>query len=106
MAEVVLAPEAIADLVDIYRFICDREGAEQAQAVLSRLERKVKSLADLPLRGKLPEELAPFGNKRIREVQEAPWRLFYYLEGETVVVLNVLDGRRMLDELLQQRLLQ
>ncbi len=105
MAEVVLTPEAIEDILEIYGYILERDGAEQAESILARLERRVRDLGALGLRGKFPEELAPFGNRKIREVQEAPWRIFYRPEGGKVFVLGVLDGRRSLREMLEQRLL-
>ena len=105
MAEVILTPEALGDILEIYNYICERDGAEQAEAILNRLEKKVYSLDTLALRGKLPEELAPFGNRKIREVQEAPWRIFYRAEADEVFVLSVLDGRRAMAELLLLRLI-
>jgi plasmid stabilization system protein ParE len=41
-----------------------------------------------------------------REVQCAPWRIFYYIGGNRVGIVAVLDGRRNVGVLLQQRLLQ
>ena len=104
MAEVVLTPEAIEDILEIYGYILERDGAEQAESILARLERRVRDLGALGLRGKFPEELAPFGNRKIREVQETPWRIFYRIEQNEVFVLAVLDGRRSMAELLLERL--
>lgn len=105
MADVVLTPEAIEDILEIYGYILERDGKEQAESILGRLEGRVRALGALSLRGKFPEELVPFGNRKIREVQEAPWRIFYRPEGAQVFVLGVLDGRRTLREMLEQRLL-
>jgi len=106
MAKVIVTPEAVEDILEIYNYILDRDGEEQAEAILGRLEEKVHSLDKLALRGKLPEELVPFGNRKIREVQEAPWRIFYRPEREEIFVLSVLDGRRAVKEMLENRLLQ
>ena len=104
MAKVILTPEAIEDILEIYNYILDRDGSKQAEAILNRLERRVYSLDALALRGKFPEELAPFGNRQIREVQETPWRIFYRVGKEDVFVVSVLDGRRAMAELLLERL--
>ena len=104
MAKVSLTPEAIEDILEIYKYILERDGEEQAETILNRLEKKAYSLDKLPLRGKLPEELVPFGNRTIREVRESPWRIFYRTEADEVFVLNVLDGRRAMVELLLLRL--
>lgn len=100
MAKVILTPEAIEDILEIYAYILERDGEERAQTILKRLEQTAYSLDTLPMRGKLPEELVPFGNRNIREVQETPWRIFYRVEKDKVFVLDILDGRRSLAELL------
>jgi toxin ParE1/3/4 len=41
-----------------------------------------------------------------REVIERPWRILYRIDGDTVLVLAVLDGRRELRSLLLERLLR
>lgn len=104
MAEVILTPEAIEDILEIYAYIEGQDGKEQAEIILARLETRIYSLATLAMRGKLPEELAAFGNGKIRELQEPPWRIFYRPEKGEVFVLSVLDGRRGMEELLLERL--
>lgn len=106
MAKVILSPEAIEDIFEIYDYIYEQDGEEQANIVLGRLEKKIYSLESLAMRGKLPEELIPFGNRKIREVQETPWRIFYRPENDEVFVLSVLDSRRSIAELLVERLVR
>ena len=65
----------------------------QAKNILNRLEACIQTLATLAMRGRLPEELTAFGNTKIREIQEFPWRIFYRPESDEVFVLIVLDGR-------------
>ncbi|MDL2267232.1 type II toxin-antitoxin system RelE/ParE family toxin [Desulfovibrio sp. OttesenSCG-928-G15] len=104
MYKVTLTPEAIADILEVYDFILPRDGTEQAEAILARLERSAYSLEKLPMRGKLPNELVPFSNSKIRELQDTPWRIFYRVDGKDVFILAVLDGRRAIEELLLERL--
>ncbi len=104
MAEVILTPEAIEDILEIYAYILERDGEERAEVILNRLEKTAYSLDTLSMRGKLPEELVPFGYRKIREIQETPWRIFYRTEKHEVFVLAVLDGRRAIAELLLERL--
>lgn len=104
MAKVILTPEAIEDILAIYNYILERDGEERAESILSRLEKQAHSLNKLVQRGKFPDELVPFGNRKIREVQETPWRIFYRIEKNEVFVLAVLDGRRSMAELLLERL--
>lgn len=104
MAEVTLTPEAVNDLIGIYSYVYEHDSQEQAENILNRLEERIQTLATLAMRGKLPEELTPFGNHKIREIQESPWRIFYRPEKDEVFVLSVLDGRRAMAELLLERL--
>lgn len=104
MAKVILTPEAIEDILEIYNYILERDGEERAESILNRLEKQAYSLNKLVQRGKFPDELVPFGNRKVREVQETPWRIFYRIEKNEVFVLAVLDGRRSMAELLLERL--
>ena len=104
MAKVILTPEAIEDILEIYNHILERDGEERAESILGRLEKRAYGLDKLALRGKFSEELVPFANRKVREVQETPWRIFYRIEKDEVFVLAVLDGRRSMAELLLERL--
>ena len=104
MAKVTLAPEAIEDILEIYAYLLDRDGKEQAGEVLERLEKS--ALEKLSTRGKLPEELIPFGNNKIHAIQVAPLRIFYRAEPDAVFVLAVLDGRRNIAQVLAERLVR
>lgn len=104
MYKVIISPAAIDDLMGIYLYILENDGEEQAEDILTKLQDRILSLEQFPLRGKLPEELSPFGNTAIRELQEPPWRVFYRPEEHEVYVLSVLDGRRSMADLLLERL--
>jgi len=106
MAKVILTPEAIEDILEVYNYILEQDGEERAETILNRLEKAACSLETLPLRGKLPEELVPFGNRTVREIQETPWRIFYRPEEKEIFVLRVLDGRRSVKEILEKHVLQ
>jgi toxin ParE1/3/4 len=104
MVKVILTPEAVEDILEIYNYILERDGEERAESILNRLEKQAYSLDKLVQRGKFPDELVPFGNRKVREVQETPWRIFYRIDKNDVFVLAVLDGRRSMAELLLERL--
>lgn len=104
--EVVVSDEAENDLDAIYDFIALADGVEQAVRIQDRLMNEISSLETLPGRGKCPPEMLTLGITDYHEVQSAPWRIFYYISQERVGVVAVLDGRRNVGVLLQQRLLQ
>ena len=65
-----------------------------------------ESLETLPERGRTPPELRFINDRTWREVQESPWRLLYRIPGKTVEIHGVVDGRRSLEDILMERLLQ
>ena len=104
--EVVVSEAAEQDLDGIYDFIAVADGVEQAARIQDRLMEEIVSLAKFPARGKCPPEMLTLGIADYRELQCAPWRIFYYISRNRVAVVAVLDGRRNVSVLLQQRLLQ
>ena len=103
---VLLVDLAEQDLVEVYRWVAAHESVERAEEVLSRLEDACRALGQLPTRGRVPPELARIGVTNYRQVTSKPWRIFYAIEGNTVFVAAVLDGRRDMQTLLERRLLR
>jgi plasmid stabilization system protein ParE len=99
------AEAAVRDLEELVSFIA-MDSELEADRVLSRLEGRSATLASSPGRGRLVPELARFGMRRWRELAVRPYRLIYRIEGDTVNVLAVFDGRRDLEDLLLERLLR
>ena len=104
--EVLLADDAQNDLLEIYRYVAFNDSLEKADQLLDKLEELVQALDSLPTRGPIPPELARIGVTDYREVHFKPYRVIYRIEGQRVFVYCVLDGRRDLQSLLEQRLLR
>jgi len=75
-----------------------------AKRLLRSLQKKAASLETFPLRGRAVPELADLQLTQFRELLSPPYRLLYRVEERQVFVLAVLDGRRRLDDLLLERL--
>lgn len=101
-----LADGAVQDLDGILHYLDQHVGSRHAGRLLDRLESTFESLAEFPLRGRCPMELADLGILDYREVLVRPYRVIYQVSGESVVVLVIADGRRDMQTLLQRRLLQ
>lgn len=104
--EIAISEDAENDLDAIYDVIAVSDGAGQAARIQDRLMEEILSLRDLPARGKCPPEMLRVGITDYREIQCPPWRIFYCISQHRVGVVAVLDGRRNVGVLLQQRLLQ
>ena len=104
--EVVVAPEAVDDLVGIHGCIAEMESKERADHVRDRVLDVCASLASLPGRGHHPPELARLGMLEYRELHWRPFRVIYEASDDVVTVHAILDGRRDLQALLRERLLR
>jgi len=103
--EVRWAESAVRDLEDIAAYIAATSSGD-ALAVVNRLSKQAESLVRLPARGRVVPELLQFGLKEWRELLSGPYRVIYRIDGSTVFVLAVLDGRRDLEDLLLERLVR
>jgi len=103
---VFVVEEAEQDLQEIYRYVLRCDSPEKAERLLANLEKTIMNLDALPLRGPIPSELERVGVLEYREVFFKPYRIIYQVMERAVYVYCVLDGRRDLQDLLQERLLR
>ena len=101
-----LIVDAENDLLDICRYAALHDSKEKAARLLDHLEKTIMKLETLPLRGHYPPELERIGLLEFREVFFKPYRIVYQVVQKEVYVHCVLDGRRDLQEILQQRILR
>ena len=96
---------AAKDLEEIVSFISEDSPAN-ARSVFHRIRKRAQTLRSLPDRGRYLPELLDFGLRTWRELVVDPYRLIYRIEGTTVFVNAVLDGRRDLRDVLLNRLVR
>ena len=104
--KVYIIEDAEQDIVDIYDYIALADSIEKAKYVLQNIEEKCLSLSNLPNRGHIPPELERVGIFEYREIHFKPYRIIYQVIDLKVYVHCVLDGRRELQKLLENRLLR
>ena len=103
---VVWTEVATRDVERLATYLLD-EAPARAEQILDRTVSRGESLEVLPHRGRTPPELRAIGDRRWREVQEPPWRIIYKIAGKkTVEIHGVFDGRRNLEDVLMERILQ
>ncbi len=101
---VVVDIEAEDDLFDIYSYVALNDSIERADKLYSSLRRTCYKLKTLPLRGNIPPELFEIGVTEFRELHFNPYRIIYSIESASVYVHCILDGRRDVQTILQERL--
>lgn len=103
---VVFDRDAEDDLFDIYAFVAMSDSVERADKLFDALRQTCLKLRKLPHRGNIPPELFEIGIRDFRELHYKPYRIIYSFESATVFVHCILDGRRDIQDLLQERLLR
>ena len=99
-------PQAKKDINEICIYIAVNDSLDQSINVLDRLEASILKLQEFPTRGHIPPELRSTGIKKYLEIHYKPYRIIYEIEGRIVYVHAILDGRRNVNEILQDRLLR
>jgi len=92
MAEVIWTEPALNDLDAIADYIA-LDDPIAARDLVQRIFKHVDQLISHPDSGSKPRELP---GRRYRQIVEAPCRVFYRCDGETVYVLYVMRGERRL----------
>ena len=104
--DVVVTAGAERDIEDIVRYVADYDGSIHAERVLAAFELACGRLGSFPERGNAPKELQIVGIKEFREVHFKPYRIIYCVDGKTIIIVCVADGRRDMQSLLQRRVLR
>lgn len=103
---VYLIEDVEKDLFDVYRYVAQNDSIEHTDNLLDKLEKKILSLETMPQRGHVPLELERIGVVEYREIFYKPYRIIYQIIESRIYVHCILDGRRDLQDLLQQRILR
>ncbi len=104
--DVIFDGDAEDDIFEIYRYIAFNDSFDAADRVIAGIRKTVGTLKTLPLRGNIPTELFEIGVVEFRELHYKPFRILYSIESSTVSIHCVLDGRRDIQTILQERLLR
>jgi len=104
--QVHLIHDAEEDIFEIYNYIFKYDPPGRADHLFYKLKETCLSLVEFPERGHTPPELERISVFDFLEIHFKPYRIIYQIQENKVYIHCVLDGRRELQELLQQRLLR
>jgi toxin ParE1/3/4 len=102
---VIFSEPALFDLFSINDYYLQSVSEKIAANIIDSLEAAVNNLADFPEIGSFPKELLAVGIQQYRQIIVSPYRIIYEAQPEKVIIHAVLDGRRDIQTLLSQRLL-
>lgn len=103
---VLLTDDAVQDLEELYDYVFNHDSPAAADRLLTRVEKVVQSLSELPERGAQPPELTALGIRAYRQIFFKPYRIIYRVIDDALYVYLVADGRRDMHTLLSRRLLR
>ena len=103
---VIIDPLVKADLKDLYVYVSVNDNINSANKLLDGLEEACCKLEKYPDRGHIPSELRQTGIKNYLEIHYKPYRIIYEIEGKVVYIHSVIDGRRNIQEILNNRILR
>jgi len=97
--------QAEEDLMAIYTYIANHDSILHADKIYIAVKKACERLKSFPLRDNVPPELQKIGVEEYREIRIRPYRILYSIEAADVFVHCILDGRRDMQSMLQDRLL-
>lgn len=101
-----ISSSAEDDLFEICKYLYFYDSEKAADDIYLKLREKCFSLKKHPNRGHIPKELSLFEIHDFLEIIDKPFRIIYQIIGKEIFVHSVLDGRRDMQKLLQERLIR
>lgn len=98
--------DAEDDLLEIYKYVYVNDSVDDAEKLFSNLCKKCLTLEVFPDRGRIPPELKLLEIEDFLEIFYKPYRIIYQIIRDEVFIHCILDGRREIQKLLQERLLR
>ena len=103
--EVLWTKSAQLDLLEIIDYI-KSDSEMNAYKIFERIKKKASELNLMPFKGRIVTEFRKYNINKYREIIISPWRIIYLIENHLVYVLNVIDSRRDIEELLFKKIMQ
>ncbi|MFP4548177.1 MAG: type II toxin-antitoxin system RelE/ParE family toxin [Fidelibacterota bacterium] len=97
---------AKADIYNIYRYIARNDTPEIAADIIKNIKEQIKVLSGFPNIGHYTLEMEYFGNFDYREIHYQVLHIIYSIEKTDIFIHAVLDNRRNIMDLLQEKLLR
>ncbi|MBL6995354.1 type II toxin-antitoxin system RelE/ParE family toxin [Desulfobacula sp.] len=95
--------DAEKDLFEIYDYIKKSGYPQNAGIIFSEIETACQNLSFSPEKGHYPPELQRIDVHEYREIHVKVYRIIYQIIESDVFIHCILDGRRDIPDILQQR---
>lgn len=105
MYKVDLSVEAAKDLQEIYKYVYENDSEQNADYLINKLKSKCFELQEFPHREHNLPELLLFNISDYLEIHFKSYRIIYRVYKNEVIVHCLLDGRRNISRILEERIL-
>ena len=102
--EVFITQDAEDDIFAVYNYILENDNENSANYVFQKSKETCLSLISFPDRGDIPPELERINVYNYKETHFKPYRIIYQIIEKKVYIHCIFDGRRDLQEVLENRL--
>ncbi len=96
--------DAEEDLFEIYKYVYFNDSEDNTEKLYSKLRDKCLLLQEFSERGHIPPELNLLEVSDFLETHYKPYRIIYRIIKREVFIHCIIDGRRDIQKLLQERL--
>lgn len=104
--KVILSPDSLEDLFEIYQYVFFNDSKSTAITLTEKLKSKCFELEQFAERGHKIPELNDFNIQEFLEVNFGHYRIIYRIVKKEVHIQFILDGRRDINKILEERLLR
>jgi addiction module RelE/StbE family toxin len=104
--KVTWTPTANRDLTSILVYIAEQSGQQRAHGIYQRLKKEALRLTHFAHQGRIVPELKLYNINTHHELIVNPWRIIYRIDGRSVYIIAVIDGRRNVEDVLFDRLIK
>jgi plasmid stabilization system protein ParE len=100
MKKIVWTADAEESFNEILEYSMMKFGETRTQTLYEKVISKVDLLSSISFISKVSQDLKDIGITDVYELIESPWRIFYKIKNDEIIILQILDGRRNIEEIL------
>jgi toxin ParE1/3/4 len=103
--EIIWSKDAGDELFEIISYIKYNTGKITAEKIYSKIMDEVKRVSENADGRRIASLLKEIGINNIHQLNITPWIIFYKVENKKMEIISIIDGRRNLEEILYQKIL-
>jgi len=103
--KIIWSKDAGDELAEIISYIKLNTGKMTAEKIYTKIITEVKQRSENPEGGRIAPLLREFGINYIHQLNINPWIIFYKIADKKMEIISIIDGRRNLEEILYQKII-